>query len=273
MDLQGKPVPPGQRNTKVTTDPEARRHPNKETSGPVANDSLAAESARSGGDYNQNRGAEPLGVSGSQSTFNNTDTSGATKLSSAPDAATREELDKKEKYPENMGGQGKFPGAHVPETGYTGGSTAAKRDLGINKGEYSTSQQSSRPQTRSQTQSQSQSQSQPQSQPAEASGSGHRSKYNAGQAPSYIQSVTGQHTHTKPKGNNLQEGGFDSDPNNNASFTSEIGSDQDPGRFAENYSQRKAADTGAADAVRGPVEKKGVDDKTWYQPLESDQRA
>jgi hypothetical protein len=257
----------------VTTDPEARRHPNKETSGPVANDSLAAESARSGGDYNQNRDAEPLGVSGSQSTFNNTDTSGATKLSSAPDAATREELDKKEKYPENMGGQGKFPGAHVPESGYTGGSTAAKRELGINKGEYSTSQQSSRPQTRSQTQSQSQSQSQPQSQPAEASGSGYRSQYNAGQAPSYIQSVAGQHTHTKPKGNNLKEGGFDSDPNNNASFTSEIGSDQDPGRFAENYSQRKAADTGAADAVRGPVEKKGVDDKTWYQPLESDQRA
>jgi hypothetical protein len=168
-----------------------------------------------------------------------------------------------------MGGQGKFPGAHVPETGYTGGSTAAKRNLGINKGEYSTTQQSSRPQTRSQTQSQSQFQSQP----AEASGSGYHSQYNGGQAPSYIQSVTRQHTQTKPKGKNLQEGSFDSDPNNNASFTSEIGSDQDPGRFAENYSQRKAADTGAADAARGPVEKKGVDDKTWYQPLESDQRA
>jgi hypothetical protein len=270
MDLQGKPVPPGQRSTKVTTDPEATRYPKKETSGPVANDSLAADSARSGGEYNQNRGAEPLGVSGDQSTFNNTDTSSATKLSSAPDAATREELDKKEKYPENMGGQGKFPGAHLPETGYTGGSTAAKQDLGINKGVYSTSQQSSRPQTRSQTQSQSQ--SQPQSKPAEASGSGYHSQYNAGQAPSYIQSVTGQYTHAKPKGKNLQEGGFDSDPTNNASFTSDIGSDQDPGRFAENYSQRKTAETGAADAARGSVEK-GVDDKSWYQPLESDQRA
>ncbi|RHZ54451.1 uncharacterized protein CDV56_102766 [Aspergillus thermomutatus] len=274
MDLQGNPIPPGHRSTKVTQDPEALGYPKKETSGPVANDSLAAESARSGGGYYQNRNAEPLGVSGDQSTFNNTDTSGASKLSSAPDAAAREDLDRQEKYPEAMGGQGNFPGAHVPETGYTGGSTAAKQNMGINKGVYSTSQQTSRPQTRSQTQSQSetQPQSQPQSQPAEASGSGYRSQYNGGQAPSYVQSVTGQYTHTKPKGNNLTEGGFDSDPNNNASFTSDIGSDQDPGRFAENYSQRKTAETGAADAARGPTEK-GIDNKTWYQPLESDQRA
>ncbi|KAF7115883.1 hypothetical protein CNMCM5793_003626 [Aspergillus hiratsukae] len=270
MDLQGNPAPTGQRSTKVTTDPEAGNR-RQETSGPVANDSLAAESAKSGGDYKQNRGAEPLGVSGSSSTFNNTDTSGATKLSSAPDAATREELDKKEKYPENMGGQGKFPGAHVPETGYTGGSTAAKQDMGMGKGVYSTQQQRTyRPQTRSQTQSQSE--TQPQAQPAEASGSGYRSQYNGGQAPSYIESATGQFKNTKPKGNNLQEGGFDSDPNNNASFTSEIGSDQDPGRFAENFSQRKAAETGAADAARGPVEKGISDTQTWYQPLESDQR-
>ncbi|KAK2746465.1 hypothetical protein FQN57_003091 [Myotisia sp. PD_48] len=38
---------------------------------------------------------------------------------------------------------------------------------------------------------------------------------------------------SKPKGKNLTEGGFDDDPANNASFTSEIGSKDDPSRQAE----------------------------------------
>lgn len=263
MDLQGNPTPPGRRSTKVTQVPEAARNPVRE-SGSVINDSLAAESTRSGGAYSQNRRAEPLGVAGNQSTLNNTDTSGANELSSASSGATREDRDKQERYPEALGGQGNFPGTHVPETGYTGGSTAAKQSMGINQGAYPASQKVS------QSESESESQSQPQA--AEASGSGYRSEYNGGQAPPYIQHVTGQLRNTKPKGKNLQEGGFDSDPNNNASFTSEIGSDQDPGRYGENYSQRKAVENGAPDVARGPTEK-GIDDKTWYQPLESDQRA
>ena len=37
----------------------------------------------------------------------------------------------------------------------------------------------------------------------------------------------------KPKGTNLQEGGFDSDERNNASFHSDIGTENDPSREAE----------------------------------------
>ena len=37
----------------------------------------------------------------------------------------------------------------------------------------------------------------------------------------------------KPKGKNLQEGGFDSDAKNNASFHSDIGTENDPSREAE----------------------------------------
>ncbi|EAW07473.1 uncharacterized protein ACLA_021870 [Aspergillus clavatus NRRL 1] len=250
MDLQGNAIPPGHRSTKVTQDPAAR-NPIQESTGAVANDSLAAESTKSGGGFSQNRGAAPLGVSGNQSTLNNTNTSGASKLPPASSGAAREDPNRMERYPEAMGGQGSFPGTHVPETGYTGGSTAAKQELGINQGAYPASQKVS--------------------QAAQASGSGYDSQDNGGQAPSYVEDVTGHLGNAKPKGKNLKEGGFDDDPKNNASFTSEIGSDQDPGRYAEKVFERKVAET-AADTARGPTEK-GISDRTWYQPLESDQRA
>lgn len=75
MDLQGQPIGQGPRSTKVTTDPEASRNPIQESSGPVIGDSLAAESATKGGVYSQNRGAQPLGVTGQQTTLNTKDTS------------------------------------------------------------------------------------------------------------------------------------------------------------------------------------------------------
>ncbi|KAJ5091485.1 hypothetical protein NUU61_006355 [Penicillium alfredii] len=247
MDLQGNPNPPGLRSTKVTNDPLASQKPIEEPSGPVTNDSLAAESVRKGGGFSENRGAEPMGVSGAQSTLSNTDTSSATALPSAPVGALREDRQRQEKYPEALGGQGDFPGAHLPESGYTGGPTAAKQQMGLHAGEYPASAKLSGQ--------------------AAAGGS---SQYYAGQAPSYTTDITDGYHHQTPKGKNLREGGFESNDRNNASFNSDIGSKQDPGRAAENKFQRYVAESGLD--VGGPRQK-NLDNQTWYQPLERDQRA
>lgn len=254
MDLQGQPISSGPHSTKVTTDPKASQQPINEPAGPVPNDSLAAESTTHGGAFAQNRGAEPLGVSGGQSTLNNTDTSTATTLPSAPVGTQRENIDRQEKYPDALGGQGDFPGPHVPQTGYVGGSTAAKKDLGIGQG-----------------QGQYQSAHKIDQATADDGGSGYKSQYNGGQAPSYVADVTGQLGNTKPHGKNLHEGGFDSDPKYNASFNSDIGTRQDPGRGSENAFQRRVAESGP-DAGGGPRQK-GVDNEHWYQPLARDQAA
>lgn len=47
-----------------------------------------------------------------------------------------------------------------------------------------------------------------------------------------------------PKGVNLQEGGFDSDDRKNASFTADIGTENDPGRQAEKTFAALNADGG-----------------------------
>lgn len=241
MDLQGTPVARGPRSTKVTTDPASKK-PISEPSGPVANDSLAADSVRSGGAYSRNRGAEPMGVSGNVSTLTNTDTSAATTLPSAPVAGLRGDHQRQDKYPEALGGQGHFPGGHG--VAYSGGSTTAKEQMGIHTGEYAASQH-----LRGQ---------------AAASGSG---QYNSGQAHSDVNDVTDGYEGQKPKGQNLHAGGFSSD-DQNASFTSVIGSEMDPGRAAENKFQRTMAESGAD--VGGPRQR-GVDNQTIYQNLESDQ--
>jgi hypothetical protein len=239
----------------VTSDPTHYTKPINEGPGAIANDSLAAESVRSGGAFSQNRDSQPLDVSGSSSTFNNTNTSGATKLPKAPYADAREGPDRKERYPEALGGQGEFPGAHVPTTGYTGGSTKAKQDLGLQGHQYNTDGGAKA---------------------AEASGSdGYKSAYNGGTAPSYVLPVVENVGSTNAKdirGNNLREGGFDSNPNNNASFTSDIGSNKDPGRAAENKFQRTVAQSGYETGPH-PAQTKVEKCAQPYNPLERDQRA
>ncbi|KAB8073187.1 hypothetical protein BDV29DRAFT_176025 [Aspergillus leporis] len=224
MDLQGTPTGHVS-STKVTTDPEASRNPIQESSGPVAGDSLAAESANKGGTYSQNRGAQPLGVSGSKSTLNTKDTSAASELPPAPTGAARENAR-----------QG--------------------------------TQQGTRQSARLQQQQQSTFQNQ-QRGTANASGSGYTSKHNAGAAPSYVKDVVGDFGNKKPHGKNLQEGGFDD--TNNASFNTEIGSENDPGRLAERGSQQKQTESGPTGTSAG--REKGVNDQQYYQHLQSDQRA
>lgn len=233
MDLQGTPLPHGTRSTKVTTDPIASQQPIEEPSGPVTNDSLAAESVRQGGAYSNNRGAEP--TSSNKSSLKNTNTSGATELPSASVGGLRGDRERQEKYAEALGGQGDFPGTHS-QNGYAGGPTGAKQQMGL--GGQST-----------------------------ASGS---SQYNGGKAPSYIADVTDGYQHQKPDGRNIHEGGFHSSAAKNASFNSDIGTSDDPGRAAVNKFQQK---NGTSVLNAGVPRQEHVGNPTSFETLERDQRA
>lgn len=190
------------------TDPNAPTI--KEGAGAVASDSLAAESTRSGGAFSENRDSEPLGVSGSNSTFANTDTSGASTLGPAPDAEARGDAGT-ESYPRSVGGQAKD--LAVEDTSRLGESRGSGGSI-------------------------------------------------AGVAPNYVASqyVDGG----LPKGKNLTEGGFEDGDDKNASFTSEIGSKNDPGRLAEQKFQRQNADA-AEDA--GMPRQQGVTGDNSYDAL------
>ncbi|KAJ5188254.1 hypothetical protein N7491_004578 [Penicillium cf. griseofulvum] len=136
MDIQGTPLPHTTPGTKVTTDHRSQQRI-KEPSGPITNDSLATESIRQGGGFSGNRGAEAMGVSGNETTVNNANTSASIKLPSASSSSHRQDRHEEQKYPECVVGQGNFPGTHLDNYGYSGGSTAAKREMGIKAGEYS----------------------------------------------------------------------------------------------------------------------------------------
>jgi len=75
--------------TQVTKDPQALNNPKVEKPGTVTSDSLAAESANSGGDFASNTNPSVLSQPSRSSTAANTDTSGATTLQPAPDAEAR----------------------------------------------------------------------------------------------------------------------------------------------------------------------------------------
>lgn len=101
----------------------------RETTGPVAADSLAAESLKSSGGFAENEDAHALGVKGAQSTLNTTDTQAATALPPASSGAAREKKDAlaagaDEKGPTGLKldalGQAEFGGTHNL-LGYTGG--------------------------------------------------------------------------------------------------------------------------------------------------------
>jgi len=176
--------------TKNTSDPSRHKDPVMEKPGPIAADSLAAESVRSGGLFSQNPDCQPLGVMGSHSTFANTDISAAKELPPAPNAEAR-----------------------LMEEDWS-------RDF-VRRSSAT------------------------QAYPAGAGASGSPSRV----APTYTEPVVHNVGSTKPKGKNLTEGGFESDPARNASFTSEIGSDQDPGRESEIKFESEMAETPEAAAL------------------------
>ncbi|KAL6715570.1 hypothetical protein ACLMJK_006531 [Lecanora helva] len=245
-----------------TTDPEALNNPKIEGAGAVASDSLAAESARSGGKFGDNRDSQPLKQSGSSSTFNNTDISGATTLAPAPDAGEREAQSAYhgtdaaargvagQKYPEGAGGQGDIQGQPMdgkPASGLRG-VTGPSASMGSTGGDNANPAP-----TANTFQSRNES-------------SGNR---DVDAAPGYVASVVSDPAQIgKPKGKNITEGGFEQGDEQNASFNSEIGSKDDPGRRAENDFQRM---TQSASGSTAPRQKMGEGDRSQYDVLETEQ--
>lgn len=122
------------------TDPHAPSI--QEGAGPVASDSLAAESTREGGGFSENRNSEPQGVEGGNSTFANANTSGATRLDPASDAEARlaqgdwEEERKlgaaATSYPSAAGGQSKGLAVENTEGSYETDSAAGTAPSYVN---------------------------------------------------------------------------------------------------------------------------------------------
>ncbi|KAI9717679.1 MAG: hypothetical protein M1812_004624 [Candelaria pacifica] len=213
--------------TKVSTDPASKQPTNSESTGAIASDSLAAESINSGGAFSSNKTAQPLSVSGSNSTLNNTDTSGATTLPPAPDAETRLAQN-------DWNESSKLKSAeHLSQD-----QTSSKSNLGNMS--YSTSGSGADTYTSNTSN--------------DSSGVG--SNTQGSTAPSALNPSTNQAAkESKPKGKNITEGGFDDDPSKNASFTSDIGDKNDPGRAAENKMQREVAESGPDAGGSGPRQK------------------
>ena len=195
----------------------------QESAGPIAADSLAAESVRSGGAFAENYDAEPMGVKGSSSTLNTTDTSGAKVLKPAPSASQRED-DEAVKYPEGAG-KPQFPGPHNRD-GYVGGLSrdrAAVQSSG--SGEYSTGQDSSGGEI------------------GHTLGEECGPNSAANQAPTAFENFQPKEA-LKPKGNNLKEGDL---PQTNTHI-GDVGGPHDPGRVAEEKMLNRNADTSAGGA-------------------------
>ena len=221
-----------------------------EPTGPIASDSLAAESMETGGDFaSNNPSAAVSSQKGSSSTFNNTDTSGARTLDPAGDATQRDMSGAEKaasttkgqqgpKYPEGAGGQGSEEGKSGARTG-----------TGIQGQHTESSTSDDKP---------------------SSSGSGTSSSgRNANQAPASATSGAGNlHTkdHLKPKGKNITEGGFSEDLEN-ASMTGDIGGENDPGRLAERTFQKRDADT-AGDG--GPRQTELNEEGVGYKALDPD---
>ena len=244
-----------------TSDPERYTNPTKEGAGAIASDSLAAESASSGGKFGENRDSNPLSVKGDQSTLNNTDTSGAKVLAPADNAAAREEKEALEetpaeakgsagkKYPEGANGQSDIPGHSLDGKAASGlrGVTGPSSSMGTS-GQMAGSENKSGPTENT-----------------------FQGEGDAGvdAAPGYVASVVSDANKTgKPKGKNITEGGFDDDPSNNASFNTDIGTENDPGRKAVGDMQKKAQ---TASGGTGPRQAPGESDNSQYDVLDTDQ--
>lgn len=92
---------------------------------------------------------------------------------------------------------------------------------------------------------------------------------NVDAAPGYVASVVSNPGQTgKPKGKNITEGGFDEGDDKNVSFTSEIGSEDDPGRLAEGGMQRMTQSSSGSTAPRQGM---GQSDNSQYDVLDTDQ--
>ena len=177
------------------------------------------------------------------------------------------------KYAEGVEGQGEFPGK-ISATGYSGGSTKAKQELFGKPADTKDpsvgfrSDGNLREKNHSKTYDHEKDGHQSQNRTGDSSDKASETYNSIPQgetAPNYITPVI---SHVgKPKGKNLTEGDFDDDPSNNASFTAEIGSENDPGRVSESVFQRQAESV----AGGGGSRQGGVRGEGQYAVLEDEQ--
>ncbi|KAK5124797.1 hypothetical protein LTR85_001510 [Meristemomyces frigidus] len=225
--------------TKVTKDPETFNNPKNENPGVVTSDSLAGESITSGGSFGANSDSRgPMAQPSSSTNTNNADVSGATKLDAAPSADAREAQEGwSESAQLNAGrelGSGAGPTYSDQATGGSLGSTSGGGSGSSSTGGGSGSGSEN---------------TDPSSSSTSSGGSGTAAAapgYTSHPAPSMGDSFA-------PKGQNLQEGGFSSD-DPNASFTTDIGGENDPGRAAlQGMQARDASAAGGAGPREGKI--------------------
>ena len=271
--------------------------PPTEATGPIASDSLAADSIRSGGDFGANESTQPtpMSVKGASSTLANTDTSGAVPLHPAASGAQREMQDAQGlgpdesghsgvKYPEGAGESG-APGTTTSE-GYSGASSGDRPSEGYNTGmaagasdfgastlgseggasatdgapsanEGGTSATGGLPSTASS---------------GSAAVPTHGSSSEVPTGPTYAGTVAGtvaSEGQYKPKGDNLTEG----DIPQTKTFLGDVGGQHDPGRLAERQFEKINADVPGGGVGSGrdyQTEQGQGDDKGGFEVLESE---
>lgn len=245
----------------------------REATGPVAADSLAADSLRESGGFAENENAHALGVKGGQSTLNTTGTQGATALHPAQSGAAREKQDARAAGADEKGhtglkldalGQADFDGQHSLR-GYVGGPSrgggagpgenvkAGDSDFGASRGGATNAGQkdsnirstgsdftgSGGSGVTSNTSSSSSSTANTTSSSAAAAGgpkAGTGVRPHVDAAPNYVGAVTGSVLSEgtfKPKGQNLEDADMTQSIPQTKTFTGDVGGVHDPGRLAE----------------------------------------
>lgn len=215
----------------------------QERTGQITSDSLAAESLKSGGDFAAGQGAAASGVPSKSTTANTTDTSGATTLKPAADAASRD----------SSAGTGSTRASTHHDITSGNSKKSSTSTIGSSLGGSSTTGSSSAG--------------------SSSLGGVSSSGLAAGGKSSYAGAVGRQGASTdNPKGSNITEGGFDSSAPN-ASFNNEIGTKNDPGRVAEAKFEADAAQTGAEGGYAGSGEKKLHGGKGGFEHLNPQKEA
>lgn len=232
----------------MTSASSAHLDPKQENPGPIASDSLAAESSRAGGAFSENRNSEPQKVKGSSSTFANTDTSSATTLAPAPSAAERDGRGANEisgsgveKGAGEISGSGGEKGAEGVEE--RGGDQEADKADGYSDGTDKSSDTD------------------------KSSNKGYNQTSTDDSYARVAQSADAPQSGKPKETNTTSEDGFSNDPRHNASFTADIGSDNDPSRLAEATFQNRAAQVPGS---KGPTQTEITADGQ-YDVLESEQ--
>ncbi|KAK5443485.1 hypothetical protein LTS15_010630 [Exophiala xenobiotica] len=209
----------------------------QEPTGPVASDSLAAESLKNNGGFAENAHAAASSQPGSSSTLNNTDTSAAKVLPPAADGTQREKQNAP--APLSLGPDEGKAGASDFGASTVSSESATGPDPNIKSGSAATGGNNTSTSTGASTGG---------SGSGPTAGAGVRPHVDA--APGYTSTVTGAAAPAgtyKPKGANLEDADATESMPKPKTFIGDVGGSHDPGRIAEQNFE--ARNTGPAEQV------------------------